>query len=293
MKHMANNGLTTQIPIKNKAGQVVGYKDVVTYRGLLAKAHDEQLKGIETAVVQLPTKDNRLTAVFHAKVSTSKGTFTGVGDANPENVNSQIVPHLIRMAETRAKARALRDAVNIGVVCLEELGGEVEDGSLVEVHVEARETRLPTSMSGGQSAADATDKNMPEKGNGQDRHEGNDNGSGSTTRAASTLARTPAPPASPGTPPMSTPSSTPQPSPQRGKAGNGDSMSENQRRYLFRLLAQKGVMGERARIWLEDTLGVKSLRDVAKSQASELIDRLVHEDSGNGDGQEVANGCSM
>jgi hypothetical protein len=54
-------------------------------------------------------------------VETEQGTFTGIGDANPSNVTRMMAPHLLRMAETRAKARALRDAVNVGVTALEEL----------------------------------------------------------------------------------------------------------------------------------------------------------------------------
>jgi hypothetical protein len=48
--------------------------------------------------------------------------FTEIGDANPKNVNKQIAEHVLRMAATRAKARALRDFTNIGMTCLEELG---------------------------------------------------------------------------------------------------------------------------------------------------------------------------
>jgi hypothetical protein len=53
--------------------------------------------------------------------------FAGIGDANPGNVNRRIAPHLIRMAETRAKARALKDSVNVGIVALEELGELIGD----------------------------------------------------------------------------------------------------------------------------------------------------------------------
>src|SRR5216684_7657471 len=120
----AESPLIRTIELKDRNGRVTGTKDVVTYAGLLSKAHDEGLKFIKTSLVQAPTDDNSRVAIARAEVETSRGTFQGYGDASPENVNSFIVPHLIRMAETRAKARALRDAVNIGVVSFEELDGE-------------------------------------------------------------------------------------------------------------------------------------------------------------------------
>jgi hypothetical protein len=97
-------------------------RDFVLYAGLLDLAHRSGLVSIVTETVTTPTM---MTAVFKATVTFADGrVFTGHGDATPENVGRQIVPHLIRMGETRAKARALRDALNIGAASLEELGDE-------------------------------------------------------------------------------------------------------------------------------------------------------------------------
>jgi hypothetical protein len=99
-------------------------KDVVLYAGLLDLAHRSGLKSITTKLLAAPNEANAWTAIVWAEVVTEAGTFSGIGDANPVNVGRMVVLHTIRMAETRAKARALRDAMNVGGVSLEELGPE-------------------------------------------------------------------------------------------------------------------------------------------------------------------------
>ena len=141
--------LTTRIDIKDKDGRKVGEKEVATYAGILALAHDEGLKSIATTLVQTPTKENGMVAIVTAVVRTNRGEFTGIGDADPSNVNSRIVRHLIRMAETRAKARAMRDAVNLGVVSLEELGELAEEDLRVQP---SREHERPHAQSKPQGA---------------------------------------------------------------------------------------------------------------------------------------------
>ena len=102
-------------------------KRFVLYAGLLEEAHSRGLRSIETELLQVPAKENGEVAIVKAVIRTEEGKFGGIGDASPQNVNRAIAPHLIRMAETRAKARALRDAINVGVTAFEELGGPSEE----------------------------------------------------------------------------------------------------------------------------------------------------------------------
>jgi hypothetical protein len=58
--------------------------------------------------------------------------------------------------------------------------------------------------------------------------------------------------------------------------GDGEvRMTEPQKRYLFRLLAEQGVEGKKAEDHLKDYFKVKALRDVLKSAASQLIEQMV------------------
>lgn len=107
----------------------------VTYAGVLHVAHEKGLRSIRTHLVQIPCPDNEYTAIVKATVALEGWDgdeggpvigrlFEAYGDASPRNVNSRIATALIRMAETRSKGRALRDAVNIGETLAEELAPE-------------------------------------------------------------------------------------------------------------------------------------------------------------------------
>jgi hypothetical protein len=97
-------------------------KDFVLYAGVLDLATQKGLLKLEVDLLQYPTKENGNEAICRAVAESKTGEiFADIGDANPANCHSMIAKHLIRMASTRAKGRALRDMCNIGIACLEEL----------------------------------------------------------------------------------------------------------------------------------------------------------------------------
>jgi len=112
-------------------------RDHVLFSGLIEALH--QVSGgyfaIDTRIEQLPTEQNGQVAVVSARVQVFdpdqpdvvRRSATGIGDASPSNVNRMMAGATIRMAETRAKARALRDLCNVAMVALEELGPQGAD----------------------------------------------------------------------------------------------------------------------------------------------------------------------
>jgi hypothetical protein len=125
-----NGEVETAIILKKKRPKLderfiitIDGKDFVKYPGLLDMGHQKGISNIEVEIAQLPTKENNNFAVCRATVMSKTGdTFIDIGDANPLNCSSKVAKHILRMASTRAIARALRSYTNIGMTCLEELG---------------------------------------------------------------------------------------------------------------------------------------------------------------------------
>ncbi|MCA1597268.1 MAG: hypothetical protein LC772_12715 [Chloroflexi bacterium] len=128
-------------------------KSFCLYAGLLDEAHQQGLSEIRTTLIQIPTDLNGNVAICQCEVRTERGVFTGLGDASPQNVARAMLTCLIRMAETRAKARALRDAVNVGVAALEELDSEGSSGDQGEPAGVGRGAYRSTSISSSPGAA--------------------------------------------------------------------------------------------------------------------------------------------
>lgn len=95
-------------------------RDYVMYAGLLDAAHRDGLAAVRSTLVQAPSPANGFTAICHVEITTARGTFAALGDADPENAPRSMVNALVRLAETRAKTRALADATNIAMPVIEE-----------------------------------------------------------------------------------------------------------------------------------------------------------------------------
>lgn len=65
---------------------------------------------------------------------------------------------------------------------------------------------------------------------------------------------------------------------------NSEAMTEAQRRYLFRILAEQGIEGDAAFERLKSLFDVSVLKEVSKRDASKMIERLLEEQGGVSDG---------
>jgi hypothetical protein len=90
----------------------------VQYAGLLAMAHEHGLVNLSAHFISVT--DTLALAEATAEFADGK-TFSECADATPQNVGSTVRAHFARIALTRAKARCLRDALNISVCSVEEL----------------------------------------------------------------------------------------------------------------------------------------------------------------------------
>jgi hypothetical protein len=93
-------------------------KPFVQYAGLLFLAHERGLVSLKAHFISVTGE----LALAEAEATFADGkTYSECADATPSNVNPKVKAHFPRMALTRAKARALRDTLNISLIVVEEL----------------------------------------------------------------------------------------------------------------------------------------------------------------------------
>ena len=97
-------------------------KDHMLYKGLLALAHEKD-SNFSMEITESFVNEDMSRAWCKVRLTSSIGrqVFDGFGSSTPENTGTMTQTHPVEMAHTRAKGRALRDFVNIGVAMAEEL----------------------------------------------------------------------------------------------------------------------------------------------------------------------------
>ena len=120
---MINIKLIKKAEIKQKSDIVkISGKDHMTYPGLLRMAHEKDPDFSMKITESFVSKDMKM-SWCKVRLTTKLGrqVFDGFGSSTPENTGLMTQSHPVEMAHTRAKGRALRDFVNIGVAMAEEL----------------------------------------------------------------------------------------------------------------------------------------------------------------------------
>jgi hypothetical protein len=230
----------------------------VKYAGLLDYAHQIGISSIEVEPLQLPTKDTENFAICKATVVSKLGeSYTDVGDASPANCNAKVAKHLLRLASTRAIARALRSFTNVGLTALEELA-DLNDVLPNNSAKAKSKTRKPASKK-PKAAKAAESKTKPDQSVSSGKSSSQDD-----------QVKTEDPANLDGNKPS-------------GGNGNGRSktqvtgkkpgMSEAQKRAIYNLSRRRGISVEELEQMSEDAYGV-SVENLTSKDASAFIRNL-------------------
>jgi len=223
-------------------------KDFCLYAGALDLSMQKGLMKLEVSLLQFPTKENGNEAICRAVAESKTGeVFSDIGDANPKNCHSMIVKHLIRMASTRAKARALRDMCNIAIVSVEELAdfddvigtGQSKKTSRkkADVNTDKKETNVKTDA---KKKSPVKDKPEPKAKSEQ---------------------------------PKEPEKSEPKVEPEEKTASTQPNMSEAQKRAIYNLSRRRGISVEELEKMATDAYG-RELEDLNSKDASAFIRNL-------------------
>jgi hypothetical protein len=239
-------------------------KDFVTYPGLLDLGHQKGILKMEVEPLQIPTKENEHFAVCKALVVSTNGeSFTDIGDANPSNCNSRVVKHLLRMASTRAIARALRSMTNIGMTCLEELADYNDAIGNPASRPASKPKKIPPKAQPQQEEKKVTSpKAQPEE---KPKAQSGGNGNGKPKKKDSE-------------PPKAKEQAVKKEEPkpevkEPAKDSVVPKMSEAQKRAVFNLSRRRGVSVEALEKMAQEKYNA-SLEDLSAKDASEFIRQL-------------------
>jgi hypothetical protein len=218
----------------------------VKYAGLLDYAHQIGISSVDVEPLQLPTKDNGNFAICRASVVSKVGeSFTDIGDANPTNCNAKVGKHLLRLASTRAIARALRSFTNVGLTALEELAdlndvlsnGDQKPRTAAKKKAAPKAKASPPAKKGGSGKSDISDNsdNLKSKGNGAGEPEAK--------------------------------------APEKSPDAIHPKMSEAQKRAIYNLSRRRGISVEELEERAFETYGIE-LENMSSKDASSFIREL-------------------
>jgi predicted nucleic acid-binding Zn finger protein len=230
-------------------------KDFVLYAGVLDLATQMGLLKLGVELLQFPTKENGNEAICRAVAESKTGeVFSDIGDANPKNCHELIVKHLIRMASTRAKGRALRDMCNISMACLEEIA-DFDD--VIGSDKPKKTTQKKTAGKTTQTAGDTTPKTAKAKTDAKKKPPVKDK---------------PEPNANAKQPKQSA-NSKPKAEPDDQNKSTQPKMSEAQKRAIYNLSRRRGISVEELETMALDTYQCE-LENLNSKDASTFIRNL-------------------